>query len=89
MSLGLCCSHLLWGHLLLLLSKHVLLEESVSFMSLGLEIADIHDELHGVNNLFVVEKHACNLACAIAVVLLDDWVDSIANLLSASIWISN
>ena len=58
-------------------------------MSFGLEIVDIRDKLERVNNLFVVEKHARNLACALAIVLLDDWVDSITNLLSTSIWFSN
>lgn len=90
MSLDLCSSHLLWSHLLLLLlSKHVLLEKSVSLVCLSLEIVHISDKLEWVNNLLVVKKHASNLACALTVVLRDDWVNSITNLLSASIWLSN
>lgn len=58
-------------------------------MCLGLEIAHVSDKLEWINNLLVVEKHARNLACARSVVLRDDWVNSITNLLSASVWLSN
>ena len=80
----LLASHLL---LLLLLSDHVgvlllLSEERPGLMGLLLQVLHVGDEADRVHNALVVEEHTCDLACGLAVVLLNDLIDIVTDFLA-------
>ena len=81
LSLGGC--DLLWGHLLLLLLKHVLLQQAVRLVSLGIEVVKVSDKLERIDNLIVIEEHTSDLASVVSVLLLDDWIDTVSDFLPA------
>ena len=81
-----CCSLLLSGHLLLL-SDHrgilLLLKEGPGFEGLGLKVLVVSDEANRIDDTIVIKEHTSDLTGGLAILLLDDRVNVVANLLTA------
>lgn len=80
-------SWLLLGHLALRGLASRLSQELVSLISLLIEIGKVGNKHVVIDNLLVVKEHTSNLASKVAIPLLDDWEDTISNLLLSGIGI--